>query len=106
LGCGYPALVVNQNIFFIKNRLRRKFPFDKNPTNVCLVYIVMTKKADKIKEIHGVVTRLFAQKGYHNSSMREIARCKKGSHPFIFFITCRAFLLTMNVLSDTHNKQN
>lgn len=34
----------------------------------------MTKKADKIKEIHGVATRLFAQKGYHNTSMREIAR--------------------------------
>ena len=34
----------------------------------------MTKKADKIKEIHSVVTRLFAQKGYHNTSMREIAR--------------------------------
>ena len=34
----------------------------------------MTKKADKIKEIHGVVTRLFAQRGYHNTSMREIAR--------------------------------
>ena len=34
----------------------------------------MTKKADRIKEIHSVVTRLFAQKGYHNTSMREIAR--------------------------------
>ena len=34
----------------------------------------MTKKGDKIKEINGVVTRLFAQKGYHNTSMREIAR--------------------------------
>ncbi|MCG6880993.1 MAG: TetR/AcrR family transcriptional regulator [Deltaproteobacteria bacterium] len=34
----------------------------------------MTKKADKIKEIHGVATRLFARKGYHNTSMREIAR--------------------------------
>jgi len=34
----------------------------------------MTKKADKIKEIHSVVVRLFAQKGYHNTSMREIAR--------------------------------
>ena len=34
----------------------------------------MTKKADKINEIHGVATRLFAQKGYHNTSMREIAR--------------------------------
>ncbi|HKI49728.1 MAG TPA: TetR/AcrR family transcriptional regulator [Desulfobacteria bacterium] len=34
----------------------------------------MTKKAEKITEIHGVVTRLFAQKGYHNTSMREIAR--------------------------------
>jgi len=34
----------------------------------------MTKKSDKIKEIHSVVTRLFAQKGYHNTSMREIAR--------------------------------
>ena len=34
----------------------------------------MTKKADKIKEIHGVVTRLFARNGYHNTSMREIAR--------------------------------
>ena len=34
----------------------------------------MTKKSDKIKEIHNVVIRLFAQKGYHNTSMREIAR--------------------------------
>ncbi|EFK07169.1 transcriptional regulator, TetR family [delta proteobacterium NaphS2] len=34
----------------------------------------MTKKGEKIKEIHGVVTRLFARKGYHNTSMREIAR--------------------------------
>ncbi len=34
----------------------------------------MSKKTDKIKEIHSVVTRLFAQKGYHNTSMREIAR--------------------------------
>ena len=46
----------------------------KNPSNVCLVFVIMTKKADKIKEIHGVVTRLFARKGYHNTSMREIAR--------------------------------
>ncbi len=36
--------------------------------------MIMTKKADKIKEIHGVVTRLFARNGYHNTSMREIAR--------------------------------
>jgi len=34
----------------------------------------MTKKGDKIIEIQGVATRLFAQKGYHNTSMREIAR--------------------------------
>ncbi|MCF8127888.1 MAG: TetR/AcrR family transcriptional regulator [Deltaproteobacteria bacterium] len=34
----------------------------------------MTKKGDKITEIQGVATRLFAQKGYHNTSMREIAR--------------------------------
>ena len=34
----------------------------------------MTKKGDKIKEINGVATHLFAQKGYHNTSMREIAR--------------------------------
>ncbi len=34
----------------------------------------MTKKADKTEEIHNVVTRLFAKKGYHNTSMREIAR--------------------------------
>ena len=34
----------------------------------------MRKKGNKIKEINGVVTRLFAQKGYHNTSMREIAR--------------------------------
>jgi TetR/AcrR family transcriptional regulator, cholesterol catabolism regulator len=35
---------------------------------------LMTKKGDKITEIQGVATRLFAQKGYHNTSMREIAR--------------------------------
>lgn len=34
----------------------------------------MSRKTDKIKEIHGVATQLFAHKGYHNSSMREIAR--------------------------------
>jgi len=34
----------------------------------------MTKKTDKIKEIHRVVIRLFARNGYHNTSMREIAR--------------------------------
>ena len=34
----------------------------------------MTKKVDRIKEIHSVVTRLFARNGYHNTSMREIAR--------------------------------
>jgi len=34
----------------------------------------MTKKGNKITEIQWVVTRLFAQKGYHNTSMREIAR--------------------------------
>ncbi len=34
----------------------------------------MTRKVDKRTEIHGVATRLFAQKGYHNTSMREIAR--------------------------------
>ncbi len=34
----------------------------------------MAGKTEKITEIHGVVTRLFARKGYHNTSMREIAR--------------------------------
>lgn len=32
------------------------------------------KNSRRSKEIHGVVGRLFAQKGYHSTSMREIAR--------------------------------
>ena len=32
------------------------------------------KSPKKSKEIHGVVARLFAQRGYHHTSLREIAR--------------------------------
>ena len=32
------------------------------------------KSPKKIKEIHGVVARLFAHRGYHHTSLREIAR--------------------------------
>lgn len=34
----------------------------------------MTRKNEKIEAIYGVVARLFAHQGYHNTSMREIAR--------------------------------
>lgn len=34
----------------------------------------MEKISEKLKEIHQVATRLFAQRGFHNTSMREIAR--------------------------------
>jgi len=34
----------------------------------------MEKASEKLKEINQVATRLFAQRGFHNTSMREIAR--------------------------------
>ena len=42
--------------------------------NILSPAMAKPKSQKKIREIHGVVARLFAHRGYHHTSMREIAR--------------------------------
>ncbi len=61
----------------------------------------MSRKTDKIKEIHGIATRLFAQKGYHNTSMRQIARALSMNQATLYHYFESKEQILYTLLNDT-----